>query len=86
MQGLPRLTIEERILLVLVEHIRFIDEFQVPPALTQEGLSELIDVNRPNIARSLKSLKKKGMIEERLSHVQGQRRRKKVYLISPGRT
>ncbi|MCU0799183.1 MAG: tetratricopeptide repeat protein [Candidatus Thermoplasmatota archaeon] len=86
MQGLPRLTIEEKVLLVLVEHLRYMDEFQVPPALTQDGLSELIGVNRPNIARSLKALRKKGLIEERLSHVQGQRRRKKVYMISPSRT
>ncbi len=85
MEPLPRLTIEERILLVLVEHLRYIDEFQVPPALTQDGLSELINVNRPNIARSLKGLRRKGLIEERLSHVQGQRRRKKVYMISPSK-
>ena len=82
MGKLPKLTIEERILLVLVDNIRYRDEFEVPPALTQDGLSDLVGANRPNVSRSLGSLRDKGMIYERIAHITGQRRRKKVYMVS----
>ena len=83
MGDLPRLTVDEMITLVLLENLRFRDEFEVPSEMTQEGLARATDTLRPNISRSVKSLKEKGVIEERLAHVKGHRRRKKVYMITP---
>ena len=80
MEDLPKLTIEERVLLVLADNLRYDEAFEVPPCLTQEGLSELIGANRPNTSRSLGSLLKKGIVKERLAHVRGHRRRKKAYM------
>ncbi len=79
----PSLTIEERILLILLDNIQFRDEFEVPPAMTQEGLAQISTAARPNVARSLKNLAKKGKTDERMAHVKGQRRRKKVYFLLP---
>ncbi|MDG6224545.1 MAG: NB-ARC domain-containing protein [Candidatus Thermoplasmatota archaeon] len=80
MEDLPKLTIEERILLVLADNLRYDEAFEVPSSMTQEGLSELIGANRPNTSRSLGSLLKKRMVRERLAHVKGHRRRKKAYM------
>ncbi len=84
MRDLPRLTVDEMITLVLLDNLRFRDEFEVPSEMTQEGLARATDTLRPNISRSVRSLKEKGIIEERLAHVKGHRRRKKVYMITPG--
>lgn len=82
MTSVPSLTVDEKISLVLIHHMRFLEEFEVPPALTQEGLASLTGTARPNIARTLKRMGQKGRTTQRLAHIRGHRRRKKVYFLS----
>jgi len=74
--------VEERIRLHLFDHQRFHDEFVSPPEITQDGIAEATGVLRPNVSRAFRDLMNRGMVEERLSHVSGQDRRKKVYFLS----
>lgn len=80
---LPNLTNEEKILLNLRSLSQHFESFEVPARMTQEGMALYLKAQRPNITRSLKSLMKKGAVSERMSHVVGHRRRKKVYLLTP---
>jgi len=80
----PSLTIEEKISLVLLDNLRYVDDFEVPPAVTQEGLAVRTNTARPNIARSLKKMEEKGAVFCRLAHIRGHRRRKKAYFMEPG--
>ncbi len=82
MSAVPSLTVDEKISLVLIHHMRFLEEFEVPPALTQKGLASLTGTARPNIARTLKRMGRKGLTTQRLAHIRGHRRRKKVYFLS----
>jgi tetratricopeptide (TPR) repeat protein/DNA-binding MarR family transcriptional regulator len=79
----PVLTNEEKILLNLQHLISYAEEFEVPPRMTQEGMAKYLGAARPNITRSLKNLQRKGYIDERLAHIIGHRRRKKVYSLTP---
>lgn len=79
----PTLSNEEKILLNLRALSRHFEAFEVPPRMTQEGMALYLGAQRPNVTRSLKSLMKKGLVSERMSHVTGHRRRKKVYLLTP---
>lgn len=79
----PYLSNEEKILLNLLSLQAYFEEFEVPFRMAQEGMANYIGAARPNVTRSLKNLKKKGLIDERLSHITGHRRRKKVYFLTP---
>ncbi|UCF09017.1 MAG: tetratricopeptide repeat protein [Thermoplasmata archaeon] len=83
MAAAPRLTVSEKILLHLLERVRFEDRFEVPYSLTQGGIADAVHVRRSYVSSSTKEMIKKGLAEERLSHVTGEARRRKTYLLTP---
>ncbi|MEM3395752.1 MAG: tetratricopeptide repeat protein [Thermoplasmata archaeon] len=80
-----KLTAAEKVLLHLYEYTKYVDHFEVPFAVTQDGIAEAVGILRSHVPRTLKGLLDKGYIEEKLAHVIGSERRRKVYfLTTPG--
>jgi tetratricopeptide (TPR) repeat protein len=77
-----RLTVQERILIHLADYSRYIDEIEVPFALTQEGIAQSIGVVRSAIPRAIKKLISNDKVKEILAHVSGVSRRRKVYHLT----
>lgn len=80
-----KLTAGEKVLLHLYEYTKYVDHFEVPFAVTQDGIAEAIGILRSHVPRTIKNLMDKGYVEEKLAHVIGSERRRKVYfLTTPG--
>lgn len=81
------LSSEERIILHLERFIRFTDAYDAPFGMCQDGMADELGMLRNNISRTLSKLIEDGVVSERLAHIQGFRRRRKVYaLTSKGMT
>ncbi len=78
-----KLTVEERLLLHLSRFGGMFNEFEAPAGITQPGIADAIDVRRSHVSHATKRLKEKGLIIERMAHIRGQPRRRKVYLLTP---
>ena len=76
------LTVEEKILVHLTQYMNFYDQWEVPFDLTQEGIAGSIGIARCNVSRAMKKLTQKGYIEEKIAHVKGAERRRKVYFLT----
>jgi len=72
-------TVEEAILIHLLDYKRYFGEGTVPIEMTQAGISRSIGVRRSHISSSLDVAKGKGLVDERLAHVKGEARRRKCY-------
>lgn len=72
----------EKLLLHLYKHNRFRDMFEVPPALTQEGIAKEIGIAQQNVSTFVRKLETEGLIDGKTSHIQGMNRRKKAYFLT----
>lgn len=77
-----RLTVEDKIALFLMDYWRFNDQFELPTAVTQMGIAEALGIRRSHVSIAVKGLKKRAYVEERMSHVKGEERRRKVYFLT----
>lgn len=67
--------------------MKFYDQWEVPFDVTQEGIAGSIGIARCNVSRAMKKLTEKKFIEEKIAHVKGAERRRKVYFLThPGHT
>ena len=55
------------------------DALEVPPGITQEGIAHASDIAVPHFTQYVRPLIQEGLIRERMAHVKGVRRRRKVY-------
>ena len=79
----PDLTVEKRILLHLHKYSRtYQDAWEVPNAMSQEGISEALDILLNNVSRAMKDLKSEGKVTERLAHIKGGRRKRRAYFLT----
>jgi tetratricopeptide (TPR) repeat protein/nucleoside-triphosphatase THEP1 len=76
------LTVEEKILVHLIQYTNFYDQWEVPFDITQEGIAGSIGIARCNVSRAMKKLTTKAFIEEKIAHVKGAERRRKVYFLT----
>ena len=76
------LTVQERALLHLHRFRAFLDAFEVPSGLCQIGIAKGVGGRRSHISIALKGLRDKGLVKERMAHVHGDKRRKKVYELT----
>lgn len=74
-----RLTAKERVLLHLLEFVRYLDDAEVPWEMTQEGIAKAAWIDLPHLSQYLRPLRQEDHVRERTAHVQGGRRRRKVY-------
>jgi DNA-directed RNA polymerase subunit M/transcription elongation factor TFIIS len=78
-----RVTVKEKILVHLLGFIRFKEDFEVPPKVTQDGMASVIGVRRSHIASALKGLKESEFVTEQKTRIEGQERRKNAYFLTP---
>ncbi len=77
-----RLTVGDRILLLLIHYTRFRGELQAPIDVTQDGIAKNLGIIRSAVPRAVGSLMNKGLVEEGLAHIEGLTRRRKVYMLT----
>jgi ATP/maltotriose-dependent transcriptional regulator MalT/DNA-binding MarR family transcriptional regulator len=77
------LTVSEKILLHLQDHGKFEEMFEVPYSLTQNGIAEVVKARRSYVSQATRELIEKGLVDDRLSHVKGEGRRRKTYFLTP---
>ena len=66
----------------MIQYLRYYDQWEVPFDVTQEGIAGSIGIARCNVSRAMKKLIEKGSIEEKIAHVKGAERRRKVYFLT----
>lgn len=54
---------------------------QLPRYACQDGIAEAVGISRAHAALELTTLEEEGVVETRLGHVDGSRRRRKVYCL-----
>ena len=74
---------KERILLHLFDLARFAEAYEAPLEATQPGIAEAAQIRVAHFMESMRPLIRNGQVEERTSHVKGQRSRRKVYFLTP---
>ena len=79
----PHLTVTEKILIHLLDKIKFEERFEVPYALTQGGIADAVFVRRSYVSSATKEMIKKGHLSEKLTHIKGEARRRKAYFLTP---
>lgn len=77
------ITVEERLLLHLLDYSKYEDAYDVPIELSQEGIAKAINIRRNDVSRTIKNIISKGWVDVRLGHVEGVGRRRKVYFLTP---
>ena len=80
--AVTELTFQEKTLIHLLNFKKMDGSFELPPGVTQKGISESIGAQRKHMPRILKKLKEKGLITEERGRVSGSSQRMKVYLLS----
>ncbi|MFO7792185.1 MAG: BREX system ATP-binding domain-containing protein [Candidatus Saliniplasma sp.] len=74
----------ERIFLHLSSYYLESDRKEVPYELTQPGIAEAIGVSRSHLSYEIRRImdEEEGLIEEKVKHVEGLKRRRKVYFLT----
>jgi len=78
-----RLTVKERVLLHLFDYSRFAEAYDVPVEATQEGIAEAAAIRVGHVVQYVRPLQSEGLVEQRMSHIVRQARRRKVYFLTP---
>jgi len=76
------LTVNERLLLHLLECSANRDVMDAPFALTQEGIARALGIRVNHVSRAVKGLQGQRAVTESTAHVHGEARKRKVYMIS----
>ncbi|HLQ42490.1 MAG TPA: hypothetical protein VK189_06510, partial [Thermoplasmata archaeon] len=82
-EGVPSVTVGERILVHLSGFLRHADSYECPVEMTQDGIAGALLLSRAHVALELKRLKSTGKVQERMAHVANARSRRKVYELTP---
>ncbi len=78
-RGSAQLTVKERTLLHLLDLMKHSDSFEVPPEMTQQGISRAAWFDLRHFSQYIRPLLDDGLVSERRAHVVGIRQRRKVY-------
>lgn len=75
-------TASERILIHLLDYLKYDCQVEVSVDITQEGIALITCIQRKHIPRSLKKLIQNDLISEKRSHVTGKRQMMKTYSLT----
>jgi len=78
----PLLTVQDRIVLHLMDYQNFSDKYEVPAQVTQRGIGEAIEIAWSNVPRAMKKLVTDGIVEEKSARIKGDKRKKKAYFLT----
>ena len=76
------LTAADRMLVLLAHYEPLQDAYFYPPEMTQEGISEQLDVSRSHVARELKKLLERGHVKWSTERVAEAKKKVKVYRLT----
>ncbi len=76
------LTVNEKILLHLLENHRSQNLREAPLSITQKGIAENVKIRWNHVPRAMFSLKKQGYVTEDVTHIEGKTRRQKAYFLT----
>jgi len=76
------LTVDERVILHLMDYSPYEEDFESPEGTTQAGIANGIGIARKHVPRAVNKLMEDAMISCRVSHVKGAKQRKKVYFLT----
>ncbi len=77
-----RLTVNEKILLHLLENLKSKNQREAPKAITQMGIADSVQIRWNHVPRAMVQLKKMGYISEDITHIEGKTRRQKAYYLT----
>jgi hypothetical protein len=75
-------TVGERIILHLAQFSKYLNSFDAPPEVSQDGIAEAIRISRAHAAIELKKLKEHEDVVERMSHIRRGPTKRKVYFLT----
>ncbi len=79
------LTVGERIVLHLAQYSKYLDSYDAPLDISQDGIAAALRISRAHAAIELKKLKDTAEVVEKLVHIKkGKTKRKVYFLSSPG--
>jgi tetratricopeptide (TPR) repeat protein len=82
---LGALTVGERIILHLAQYAKYLDSYDAPLDISQDGIAAALRISRAHAAIELKKLKDGEDVVEKLVHIKrGKTKRKVYFLTSPG--
>lgn len=76
------LTVDERVILHLMDFIPHEEDFEAPDGTTQAGIAKAVGIERKHVPRAVKKLIEQDLLMTRVSHVKGSKQRKKVYFLT----
>jgi len=82
-KGVIRLTVKEKVLLLLGDHLLEDEVAEFPPEMTQKGISDSFAIRRSHVAASLKGMVEDGLVEQTKGRVEGEQRRQNIYRLTP---
>ncbi len=77
-----KLTINDRILLHLLNYLQSKNKREAPFSITQKGIAEGVGIRWNHVPRAMGKLKKLGFISEEMSHIEEKTRRQKAYFLT----
>ncbi len=80
--SISSIPVDKRILLHILDYSKYEGQFEVPFAISQEGIAHAIGIRRDNIPRAMKDLKNAGLVTESVARVEGVYRKRKVYFLT----
>lgn len=79
---LKRITVPRRIMLFLYDNQKYIDRYEVPESVSQNGIAIELNLRQNNVSRALTELVSNGLIFSRSSHIRGIPRKRRVYFLT----
>jgi hypothetical protein len=77
------LTVGERIVLQLAQFSKYIDSYDAPLDVSQDGIAAALRISRAHAAIELKKLKDGNEVIEKLVHIKRGKTKRKVYFLTP---
>ncbi|MFW6196258.1 MAG: helix-turn-helix domain-containing protein [Thermoplasmatota archaeon] len=82
MKEIPSLTYREKVLIYLNKYYDSLGEDNIPLEVTQEGISEKMDMSRTHVSRTVRKLIDDNLIDEKKSHIESRKRKLKTYHLT----
>lgn len=79
----PMITVAERIALHIQPFSHTIDDFEVPLAVTQDGIAPALGVSRAHASIECRRLIEQGNVTVDIRHIIGHPQKRKVYFLTP---
>ena len=78
---MKRVTVKDKIVLLLSQYTNLDNEYELTVDLTQDGIARGVGITRSHVAINMTTLKSSSLVEERLGRVKGHSRQRKIYFL-----